>query len=287
MANPARVFPTFSTNPLDETSGTLDAKEFATLVNDMAKWALGNTAVTLAHTGGGSANAIACTSTPAISAYAADQTFWLVPTSDNTGAVTIVIDGQSSRAVVTKAGAALSGGELVTGTAYLLWDNGTHLRIMNPDASAGGSSSTTPFVRTLNADDMTGTSYIISDFTYQEVWLWLVGVIPASDNANCEITVSDDDAVTFESSGYKTSASGALTAAVVYDAAALDTNNDQTFLVHIERLGDQLMITAWFGGITPDRHEVTIFDNGNTVDAIKIYLDNGSIADGDITMWTR
>lgn len=283
----SRTFPTFLTDPLDGSSSTLDAKEYAALVAANGNFALENTPVTVAHTGLGTANALATTTVPAITAYAADQTIWLVPDATNTGAVTITRDGLPPRAIVDKAGDALTGGELVFGNAYELWDNGSHLRIMTPDASAGGSSGTTPFVRTLNADDMTGTSYIISDFTYEEAWLWLVGVIPASDNANCEITCSDDDAATFESSGYKTSAGAALTAAVVYDAGALDTGNDQTFLVHIERLGDQLMITAWLGGVTPDRHEVTIFDNGNTVDAIKIYLDNGSIADGDITMWTR
>jgi len=98
----ARNFPTFATDPTDSGAGTLDAKEFAAKNAANGNWVLENTPVTLAHTGGGSANAIACTSTPAISAYAADQTFWLIPTADNTGAVTIVIDGNASRAVVAK-----------------------------------------------------------------------------------------------------------------------------------------------------------------------------------------
>jgi hypothetical protein len=147
----ARNFPTFATDPTDSGAGTLDAKEYAALVASNGNFALENAAVTVAHTGGGSANAIATTTDPAITAYAADQTFWLVPTADNTGAVTIVRDGLATRAVVDKAGDALTGGELVTGNTYLMWDNGTHIRIMTPDASSSGGGGAS-FTRVINAD---------------------------------------------------------------------------------------------------------------------------------------
>lgn len=282
----ARNFPTFATDPTDSGAGTLDAKEYAALVADNGNFALENAAVTVAHTGGGSANAIATTTTPAITAYAADQTFWLVPTADNTGAVTIVRDGLATRAVVDKAGDALTGGELVTGNAYLMWDNGTHIRIMTPDASAGGGGST-GLTRILNAVDFTGASYEWTDMgDYQRAYGLIRGAVSPSENCELRMQCSDDNGTSYETSGYEDFAGSTGEAyAPLYTGNAWDAAASLDFNFFIERRGDQLYIE---GGNNFATNNIRIFDNGNTVDALKFYADGGSISGtATLTVWAE
>ncbi len=282
MASPARIFPTYATHPLDESSGVLDMKELFALLNDMAKWSLNNTAVTLAHTGGGTANALACESTPAISAYAADQLFWLVPAATNTGAVTIEIDGLATRAVVDKAGDALTGGELVTGNAYLMWDNGTHIRIMTPDASSGSGASLT-FTRIINADDCTGASYELTDLEdYTEIYIGIDGAQSAADNNNYYATVSDDNGSTYETSGYE----GGQSEAGFFTQNNWDNGNALPFWVHIVRLGGTGVRIE--GGNLGRFGQSVAFDNGNVIDAIKLAPSSGSVGgSATLTAWAR
>ena len=279
----ARNFPTFATDPTDSGAGTLDAKEFAAKNAANGNWVLENTPVTLAHTGGGSANAIACTSTPAISAYAADQTFWLIPTADNTGAVTIVIDGNASRAVVDKAGSALTGGELVSGTLYKLWDNGTHLRITNPDSSAGAAAA--GFSKEINAAALSGASYSIADFDWTEAFIMIKQAEPSGANAELHMRFSDDDLVTDEASGYLDWNASSTAEFQIYSGNAWDNGGDlRGFWIHIIRSGTELII---YSNAISAVINYGSFNNGNAVNGLKIYPDSGTFSAGTITMWAK
>lgn len=283
----ARNFPTFATNPTDSGAGTMDAKELMALLASNANWILENGAVTVAHTGGGTANALATTTTPAITAYAADQTFWLVPTADNTGAVTIVRDGLATRAVVDKAGDALTGGELVSGNAYLMWDNGTHIRIMTPDASAGGASGSSGLTRILNAVDFTGTSYEWTDMgDYKRAYGLIRGAVSPSANCHLLVQCSDDNGSSYETSGYQDAAGSTGNAyAAIYTGGAWDAAVEEEFNFFIERRGDLLYIK---GGNNLNNQSQGLFDNGNTVDALKFYADGGSITGtATLTIWAE
>lgn len=283
MASPARIFPTYATHPLDESSGVLDMKELFALLNDMAKWSLNNTAVTLAHTGGGTANALACESTPAISAYAADQLFWLVPAATNTGAVTIEIDGLATRAVVDKAGDALTGGELVTGNAYLMWDNGTHIRNMTPDASAGGGS-TASFSKIVDAVSLSGAAYSQADFDHDEAYIFMDDAEPSGTNTALRLRFSDDNGSTDETSGYVSWTGSETGFAGIHTGNQWDNGTPRGFYIHIIRSGTEMVVDAYMSNNT---RKVSYFDNGNDVDALKLYPDSGTFSGGTITIWAK
>lgn len=77
---------------------------------------------------GGTANALTLTPSPAITAYAAGQRFLFVGSADNTAAMTAAISGLTARDVQV-GGSALSGGEILAGELYQLFDDGTQLQL--------------------------------------------------------------------------------------------------------------------------------------------------------------
>jgi len=67
-----------------------------------------------------------------IDAYETGAEFLLTPVNDNTGAVTIDIDGEGAKAITDPTGTALAESQLLTGTLHKLIYNGTEFRLQNP-----------------------------------------------------------------------------------------------------------------------------------------------------------
>lgn len=91
---------------------------------------------------------IVATATPAISAYAAGQTFRFAPANTNTGAVTINISGVGPLAVTKKGSTALVASDLVAGYIYQITHDGTRFQIdrkidfaTSAETQAGSSTS--------------------------------------------------------------------------------------------------------------------------------------------------
>lgn len=123
---------------------------------------------------GGTGDAITANANPTLNAYAADNKFVLVSGAGNTGAVTININSLGLRNLKSAAGAALTSGQLVSGTAYLLWDDGTDIRVIAGilqevptsgameliySQSVSGSPSTVAFVNGSNGVTFDDTDY--------------------------------------------------------------------------------------------------------------------------------
>lgn len=99
----------------------------------------------------------------AISAYAQPMAFWLIPANTNTGGVTINIDGVGVKNLKDNAGATLAGGDLVAGSTYLIWYDGTGFRVVGGSVGSSGLPSTAPDMilrdeKTTNTDGGTFTS---------------------------------------------------------------------------------------------------------------------------------
>lgn len=80
-------------------------------------------------TAGGTANARTITLSPAITAYVAGQTFRFTVPADNTGTVTLAVNGLTAK-TIQKRGNALEAGDL-TGTVEVIYD-GTQFQMVTP-----------------------------------------------------------------------------------------------------------------------------------------------------------
>lgn len=126
------------------TSGPADANTLAIDINEelaelynRATWLLGSVSGT---------NTIVASASAWLSAYAAGQQFLLKPAADNTDEVTLNINSLGAKAVVSAAGAALSAGQLLASTLYILQvhHNGSDLEFRIVGAGAGGGGAATP-----------------------------------------------------------------------------------------------------------------------------------------------
>lgn len=86
---------------------------------------------------GGTANAITLTPSPAISAYAAGQTWNFTASAANTGTVAVNISGQGNRNLLKGSGLSqLAAGDIVGGQLVQMYDDGTELVYMPGTANA-------------------------------------------------------------------------------------------------------------------------------------------------------
>ena len=81
-------------------------------------------------TDSGSVNSYVVTLSPAPSAYVAGMSLAFVPANTNTGASTINVNSLGSVAIVTQSAAALTAGQLPSGTVSILVYDGTRFRII-------------------------------------------------------------------------------------------------------------------------------------------------------------
>ena len=84
---------------------------------------------------GGTADAITLTLDPTLTAYAAGQVFRFLADSDNTGDVTIDVDGLGAKTVRTQQIRALQAGDIGTNGIYEVVYDGTRFIIQNPARS--------------------------------------------------------------------------------------------------------------------------------------------------------
>lgn len=83
-------------------------------------------------------NTIAATGTPTVTAYTTGATYSFIPANDNTGAVTIAIDGLTAKAISKDNGTALTAGDLQAGKLALIEYDGTRFQLLN-NVVIGGS----------------------------------------------------------------------------------------------------------------------------------------------------
>lgn len=137
-------------------------------------------------------NTITATAAVSMSAYAAGQHFVFIPANDNTGATTINLNSIGAKNIY-QYGAALSGGELVSGTPAVVVYDGTQFNLV----------STSPN-RTIRATQAT-TSGTSVEFTSIPAWcnefvLTLIGV--SVDGETDGLAVQLGDSGGYETTGY-------------------------------------------------------------------------------------
>lgn len=100
--------------------------------------------------------------TPTLAAYATGQRFNFVAAAPNTGAATININSLGAKALTKNGAAALVAGDLVSGTAYSIFYDGTQFQVANPSASGVSSSQVQAQTFTAFTTTGTGTAYVLT-----------------------------------------------------------------------------------------------------------------------------
>lgn len=107
---------------------------------------------------GGTADAITLTPSPAISAYAAGQTFSFLASGANTGAVTVAVSGLSAKAVKKNGTTSLVANDILSGTMIELEYDGTNFQLRGLGQSIIGTLSTaTSDITTLQTNSLSKT----------------------------------------------------------------------------------------------------------------------------------
>ena len=168
---------------------------------------------------GGTANAITATPSPPLTAYADGQHTRIKAVATNTGATVHNNNGLGNRNVVTTDGAALAGGEIVSGGVYDLISVGTNQVLLNPS------------IRIRMGTEKATTSGTTSDFTglpagVRRITAMLSGV---STNGTSVPIFQLGDAGGFEATGYVGGVAsidnGAVSAALHSTGFAIVTNH--------------------------------------------------------------
>lgn len=109
----------------------------------------------------GSANAYVATLSPAITAYAEGQSFRVKANFTNTGAATVNVNTLGAKNIFRN-GAALTGGEIVSGSIVTLSYDGTQFQLLDNGATLGDGSAAAPSLR-FGQDTNTGFYRISAD----------------------------------------------------------------------------------------------------------------------------
>ena len=117
---------------------TMGGEDYTDLVNEEVEALWDRTAVWLDNVAG--TNTITATADPTVLAYSRNQQYNFLPVNNNTGPVTIAIDGLTAVSIRDIDGVALAADSLVAGRMTRLQHDGTNFRILNRPPDTGSDA---------------------------------------------------------------------------------------------------------------------------------------------------
>lgn len=170
---------------------------------------------------GGTADAISLSPAVGISAYAAGQTFWFIPSGANTGAVTVSVSGLTTKALTKNGTTALSAGDLATNRIYSIVYDGTRFQLQSDplgtyaplDSPAFTGTPTAPTAALgTNTTQLATTAFVQSTLAGGVVVRSFSNLSASATGTNASVTVTADE-VSLENSSnaYVTMRSVSLT----------------------------------------------------------------------------
>lgn len=120
---------------------------------------------------GGTADAVTATVDPVLdNGLIAGMSFQFTAAATNTGAMTMTIGSESAVDMVTPAGAALTAGEVVSGTTYQLYFDGTDLQVRERTATGSSGASVTYDLFTSSGTLTKPTGFPDAGLVIMELW---------------------------------------------------------------------------------------------------------------------
>lgn len=226
-------------------------------------------------TAGGSANVITASPTPAYGTLQSGTIIWIKASATNTGATSLNVSGLGAIAVqkqISTGLVALIGGEIITGTNYLLSYNGSVWEIINPSQppflcsvfySSGSGTALTANAAAVKIPFDTARSGLDPNSMFDSVNQWIVAPITGFFNIN----------VTLINSGYTGTAGSTGWPVYIYINSSLSfeiclnaNGGDQTGASGSRSIklnaGDKVEVYAAQGGTAPTDNSTVIGDAG-------------------------
>ncbi len=182
--------------------------------------------------------------------------------------------------------------------------NGQALVTNGTGGLSWSSSGSTVKVSSTTASSSASVEFTGLTSTYRYYYIVLDSVRPATDSANLEVLISDDNGSTYESSGYyqggfssqtggTTNSSANSTAqTTIFNSASNAAGEYVSGTIHILNpdQGRRAMLTAYIGGmdlIPNGKIQMTSSEciASSDFDAIKIEFSSGNIAEGEFTLY--
>lgn len=195
-------------------SGPMNMATYSGLLNDELAELYKRAPVELQDVAG--TNTITATTSPSNPSYASGQSVWLTPAATNTGPVTLNRDNLGAVPVVTAAGVALTGGELLTTTTYILQYDGTNFRIIGTAAGGAQSVATRTALKALNPASV--SVVVLTESGREGTFIWTAA------NLSSQVTADSQEGVYIASDNDPTGATGAWVREGEWETEGLDAH---------------------------------------------------------------
>lgn len=239
---------------------------------------------------GGTANAITLTLTPAVSAYAAGQSFIFIATANNTTAATCNVSGLGAKNIykmVDGSLVALDADDIVSGGVYRITYDGTQFQIENIATSASGGM-TLLAIGSGGASEIAFTG-ITSD--YRAYMFVLEGVYPSSSTRAIKIQTRDSGGSYNSNMQFTLITASNTSMSSAYqtnDITATLSGSSQPVSGHVlfSGLGQSYRSSITSQLATADRGWMAlgVRDDSTAQDAVRFYFSSGNI-NGTIRMY--
>lgn len=228
-------------------------------------------------TAGGTADALTLTPSPAITAYAAEQTFRFVSSAANTGAATVDVSGLGTKAIQI-GGAALSAGDIPNGVMATITYDGTQFQLHSVSQAQGVTTKADLGLETTSADN----AIVRFDST-------------AGNTQNSGVTIDDSDNVVLpdgatlevDTINEATTDADVTVSGVVIGSSAVKRNG----LVISANTTDGSDSSACYlggGGTIGVGRGASVYAYGNEhANTGEMRLHGGNVAGGDIVFYTQ
>lgn len=184
---------------------------------------------------GGTADVITLTVSPAVTAYAAGQTFCWIASGTNTTNVTVNVSGLGAKALTKSGSTALAAGDIASGAIVTATYDGTQFQVDGVDTTgvttfSAGTTGLTPSSATAGAVTLAGTLAVANGGTGQSTYTdgqLLIGnssgntLAKAALTAGANVTVTNGNGTITLASGPTSGTAQATTSGIAIDFTSL------------------------------------------------------------------
>jgi len=251
-------------------------------------------------------DAYAITLVPAIAAYTTGQIVQFEADVANTGAATLNINGIGAITIKKNYDQDLANNDIEAGQIVTVVYDGTNFQMQSQLGNASISTSDFELITSITAANNATIDFTGLSTTYIAYTLLCVNLIPATDGAELNLQVSDDNGATFKNSGYAftniaqsattvlSSSSTSATLIPITDSGgigngALESGNANILIYNpgtaAQPYIDFSSVYETTAGATQFTKGMGLYGAAITVNAVRLSMSAGNITSGEFKLY--